>query len=1413
MKYSLLVALGLGAFTASAVIPLAKLEPRAGTLREISTDRKTSDRALMRHAPQREAALSLPASFPIATQDEFNTYQTIDANGDGKTWKYENKAACYEGIGTSFADDWLILGPVDLSNTGGSFALNFEAWKTFLAESYEVCISATGTPDDAIQIYSTSDVPNSAAPVSVDFTVAEPGAYYLMFHATSPSNGISLYIKNITVDVNAPQGFSVPFEMTPQSEEAKHFTVINANEDGKTWGYDLSNNGFAIECAAANASDDWLLFPEIEFPAAGNYLFKWDARVWGDPQALDIYFGQGDNPADFTCIFSEKEAKGEAYTREVVFTVPQAGMYRMALYSDTPANRYKLLVRNFVITATDRQPAAELPLEVASMQVTSEYTFTPAFVYTTNTRVKISCAIEGDAVNFGIANAPAAKAVTNLFSLSAEDAQAGKVLTLPGNGIGYLALSADDNASVSNLKVEIYDEAAEAFQLPFAMQPTAEEFLDFKVVNANDDASTWTYYDQFGAPRYNWSNTDKANDWLILPAINIPDTDGMIDFSFNVRGMGVSFRETLEVWAGQSDNIEEMVMLYASPEIRNEAFTPYSFSFSPQWKGVTYFAVRATSEPKMFHIFVRDFEIKADGRPVSIPAVAENLTAVPEGHGSTNATLTFTFPTLTAGGAPLDTEATLTADIVSREATLQATGLPGQEVSLTVNNGQGEGTISVTVTNAAGTSNPASVSVYTGVDRPAQADVTSVTADNTNRKATIKWELSEVGATGGFVNLENVKYTVKHSIGNGNYQNVATVEGDTEYTYSIPDSYPLEMHYFMVVASNAAGEGEQGHGSGIMLGRPHSIPVVEEFADNTIALGPIGMSNPDERYTLDWYFDDPSLGFEEAANNSGKALIAFTEEFGPARGRLNLPKFDTRSDNGARLTLRVYNYPHFANTDIFVEIADGEPVKIGNIAPAEVAGWKEYSFPLTDELLNREWVAPYIDFGFEGTFDDEIWMLDRFGMENYYDTELDIRPVLTHSRMKVGEEYVWKFQVGNFGKSKASYPYPVLNFTTENGDVVSFPGIVPENMYELAPGEVKIWEYNVKLGTEMEGEIVYDITVQQPADNNPDNNTLFDTLEVWQQDEFVVRDLHIGEGDNGAQLEWTAPSTGYGILYADNLMSWDYGTDIGLFTNIDGDGMPVTGFVGQYFPGMGQPKAWQVFDYEDGGFNYIYAGYLGSAKSLIAFSPSPGYGAADDWLISPEVKGGTELTFYVRPLHFRYGSETVEILTSSATQSLSDFHLLTTYNTEVGEADKTPYWEEVNVTLPANARFFAIRYVSNDIFGLQLDDIIYTSAQEESDKLTYTVLKDNEVIASGVLGLTFPVTEKGVYQVAAEKAYAGLHPVSNAVTFEGTNSIALPTADAPCEYYDLEGRKIAAPTEPGIYILKRGTETRKVIIR
>lgn len=1381
-----------------AIPPLGKGGVPGGNLREIPV----ASLPPLRSA--NAAAKELPAEFPLSTQADIDACSTIDGNGDGKTWKFDayagnGGAACYEGIGTSgAADDYLVLGLVNFNASSGNYSLSFQTKKLVKDETFEICLSPTGTATDAVSVYSCTSVPSDWTQMDAEFSTAS-GEYYVMVHCNTPTPGLSLYIRNLVISAAQAQSFTVPFEMVPVAAEAKFFEFIDANNDGKTWKYDTSNDGLSYEFSKDMDADDYLLFPEIEIPQPGNYKFSFDANGYGtSTESLEVLFGQGDDPAMFPEVFADHAIGGTVYRRQVVVTVTEPGTYRPALHCSSLRNQYKLLTKNFRLEATDELPARHLPVEFTehfTLSATSG-AYSPSFILPDNSRVRISMEVKGTAVEVGIGNAPADPAQKKLFSIDAADdyTPVSRVVNVSDGGIRYLRLTSEGDADVKNISLQLVSEG-DIYALPFFMQPTAEEFNEFLTINANNDDGVWSYYEPFGAARYNYSSVNDADDWLILPPVNINSTQEMIRFSLNCRGMTTNkLAETFEVWEGETSEPASMRKIYTSPEILTETFTPMEFSFAPTHTGKTYLAIRATSKKNSFHLFVRDLSVEADGRQTTVPRPVDGLSAKGAPMGSEEAIVTFKMPLFDEAGTQLDQETSLEATVSTSKATTPLTGTPGQDMTLNIENGQGKGKVTVTVRNSAGSSNPAVTEVYTGQDIPSPVTNLTATCSEDNRTMKITWTQPSEGANGGYADPAQMTFVIKHSSGGGSYTKVGTTDGVCEYSYSIPESYPLAMHYLSVIPTNIAGECDTPVGKGLMLGTPYAIPATEEFANGEIALQPLVMDKPDTSYTLDWYFENPAEALPEAANESGHALIAFTQQEGAARGCLHLPKFDTRSENGARLVLRLYNYPHFAPTHVTALTFDG-PVSIGDIQPADEAGWVTYSLPIPAELMNRQWIEPVIDFGFSGNFDDEVWMLDAYGMEHYFDRELILKASDTHTSMTDQKEYVWRFVAANYGRETVSFTVPELNFTTLEGDVVSFPeSTSPGAELTLATTETVELTYKVTLDAGMEGDLLYDITTLVEGDADLDNNTIYGETSLKVQKEYVVRSLTAERNaDSGKiNLSWEAPAVDSGNFNCESLESWDYSASLGLFTNLDLDKERTIGFNIASFPGMNAAKAWQVWDYLESGFGEIYMGHDLSTRSLIAFSPFDPTKQADDWLISPEVKGGTELLFFVRPLSYAYGREKIEIYTSSTGDIPEDFTLAQTFQTAEMEPNLTPYWENVKLTLPAEARYFAIRYVSHDIFGLQLDDISYTPAQADASQLTYSVIRDGQVIASGVSETSYTDDYNGsaTYYVAAEKSYGGLHPLSNRA--EVAEWSALP---------DIVAAGVSVSTAPGRIII------------
>ena len=138
----------------------------------------------------------------------------------------------------------------------------------------------------------------------------------------------------------------------------------------------------------------------------------------------------------------------------------------------------------------------------------------------------------------------------------------------------------------------------------------------------------------------------------------------------------------------------------------------------------------------------------------------------------------------------------------------------------------------------------------------------------------------------------------------------------------------------------------------------------------------------------------------------------------------------------------------------------------------------------------------------------------------------------------------------------------------------------------------------------------------------------------------------------------------------------------------------------------------------------IYAGH--GDKFLIAFSPaesSTGNGVddADDWLISPAVEGGSQISFAVAAISAEF-VETIEVLYSTTDDDTNSFKLLDTYDIS------DPYWKVLAATLPEDARYFAIRYVSNDKYAVLIDMSKYVPEGETVSEIGYEIIRDCKVI-------------------------------------------------------------------------------------
>ena len=128
-------------------------------------------------------------------------------------------------------------------------------------------------------------------------------------------------------------------------------------------------------------------------------------------------------------------------------------------------------------------------------------------------------------------------------------------------------------------------------------------------------------------------------------------------------------------------------------------------------------------------------------------------------------------------------------------------------------------------------------------------------------------------------------------------------------------------------------------------------------------------------------------------------------------------------------------------------------------------------------------------------------------------------------------------------------------------------------------------------------------------------------------------------------------------------------------------------------------------------------------------------GKTDDWLISPEVKGGTEVSFWLDVLDPQY-PETIYLMYSKSGNDVNDF-------VQVSGAEITPEergWQQYSYTLPSEAKYFAIWHNGFDganQFGVRLDDIAFEAANPVAVMDGYNLYRDGSLLASGLQTVSY----------------------------------------------------------------------------
>jgi hypothetical protein len=299
-----------------------------------------------------------------------------------------------------------------------------------------------------------------------------------------------------------------------------------------------------------------------------------------------------------------------------------------------------------------------------------------------------------------------------------------------------------------------------------------------------------------------------------------------------------------------------------------------------------------------------------------------DLTFTPEVIGSSTGVLSFTVPAVTYSQQAITSDYELEW-FLDNETQGTYTVTPGATYTQKVDNiADGNHTAAILLRANGHVSNTAYATSYFGVDTPQAVKNLTLTYDAETSEAKLTWDISNVGANGGTVDVDNIRYKITRYPGG---ELVARSAKGTSYTETMTE--PFNLYYYKVAPYNAGNTTQQGSSSTsnkIKMGSPRTLPYSESFDTesslNAYTIIDANGDGGDEWEDHNWKYDSQ---YYCAFYYGGQGY--------PADDWLITPALDLDPSKIYKLTFKYYAYYGYgsrfrvvAGTDATVEGMDDE---------------------------------------------------------------------------------------------------------------------------------------------------------------------------------------------------------------------------------------------------------------------------------------------------------------------------------------------------------------------------------------------------------------------------------------------------------------------------------------------------------
>ncbi len=856
-------------------------------------------------------------------------------------------------------------------------------------------------------------------------------------------------------------------------------------------------------------------------------------------------------------------------------------------------------------------------------------------------------------------------------------------------------------------------------------------------IDADNDGNTFHYIAPSRGTDGYIQNNNGGDDWIISPAITL-DNQHVYKLSYAMMPSYTN-PQTLSVTCGTSNTAtaQSQVIERLQDYTGSVSFLNHIDYFIPQSSGNNYIGFHTVSEKALCNLdSIRLYEFAATAGPDSVT----NLVATSTG-GELKVSLSMTTPSKTIAGAAISSlglKIYRDTALIKTEKNVKA----GTQYTFTDNDAKaGNNVYTIVPFDEAGDGWRTQVTRYAGYDIPGAVSHLKAVWTSDSNTVKLTWEAPKVGQHGGAIDSSKLTYTITTGDYTWNQKEIDSGVLETTYDADLTGNVSTTKEDWKTL--NVKAVNEQGASTStstlIAMGKPYVAPWTMTWAwqKSDLGLWKFEVLTDNELGNC-WFFDNGSFDRNVQPYDDNGDLL-FCNRYSvldvEAKCRFKSPVMDITALSNPVLSFYMYQNTKLPD-DVWL-IIEGTTNGSDYYAVSDTIranandGWTLVRVPL-DKLKGFKQVG----LSFLGHSDlgkSHYYFIDQVKMEDYLNSDLQALSLKPSSTVaKAGKEIELKAQVTNRGLSTASGYKLTLYCNDKEVENVTGTQLNTEQSFTHV--------FKKTFNTDECGQSYnFKVVVTAAGDENAFNDTT-PVVSIYAQRNAALpapTNLQAHEQAGAIELTFNAPDTGNGQLPVTDSFE-DYqalATDgIGDWKVYDADGQNTlapngaSSYAGEY-----EPNAYQVFNPSVAGLTADIWKARSGNQYLASFGgdgyyPSAPYtrktSLADNWLISPQVKGGTEVSFYTLQMKADNAYARVELLASKTGTDIADFGLVKADSLDGND------WTQHTFTLPADAKYFAIRFVATGQAVMMLDDVQYTRDASNLKVNGYNVYRNNEIVGT-----------------------------------------------------------------------------------